>query len=67
MSTDTTLAVAGVALTIFFGIWGLALARRTRYPGRIAVFYEYCAALFGTRGIKGVDNDHPYEGGFRSD
>lgn len=49
MSTDTTLAVAGVALTIFFGIWGLALARRTKYPGRIAVFYEYCAALFGTR------------------
>jgi len=46
MDANLTLGIASAALTVAFGAWGVYLAVRTRYPGRISVVIQDNIPLF---------------------
>ncbi len=46
MDTETILAVAGISVSLAFGAWGVYLALRRRYPGKISFVSEQAVNLY---------------------
>lgn len=50
MSYSTILSILGVSVSVLFGTWGIILAIRNRYPGRITYVKEQTIELFDSIG-----------------
>lgn len=48
MTFSDILAIIGIIITIFFSVWGILIAIRKRYPGRITFVEENAIGLFNS-------------------
>ena len=46
MHTSDILAVLGIVATIIFGVWGIIIVIRRRYPGQLTYVKESYIGLF---------------------
>ncbi len=48
MNILTILAILGILATVLFGVWGVYVIIRRRYPGQITLIVDDCIGLFDT-------------------